>query len=49
VSTLAGLPPAFAQLPALPYTRAVVSEAVRLYPPAWIIGRPLAADLELAG
>lgn len=26
-------------LPALPYTRQVVMESMRLYPPAWIIGR----------
>lgn len=28
----------------LPYTRAVLAEAMRLYPPAWIIGRRALAD-----
>jgi cytochrome P450 len=32
-------PLGWAQLPALPYTRAVVDEALRLYPPAWVITR----------
>jgi cytochrome P450 len=36
-------------LPALPYTRSVITEAIRLYPPAWIIGRTVTADLELGG
>ncbi len=36
-------------LPALPYTRAVISEAMRLYPPAWIIGRTSTADLDIGG
>lgn len=42
-------PPCGKYLPALRYTRAVVSEAIRLYPPAWIIGRTVTADLELGG
>lgn len=33
----------------LGYARAVVSEAIRLYPPAWIIGRTTTAELELGG
>ena len=49
VSALGGAPPAPGALPGLRYTRAVVSEAVRLYPPAWIIGRTVTASLELAG
>jgi cytochrome P450 len=33
----------------LPWTRAVVSEALRLYPPAWTIERNALADDEVAG
>jgi cytochrome P450 len=36
-------------LPGLRYTRAVISEATRLYPPAWIIGRTVTASLTLDG
>lgn len=38
-AVLAGRPPTLADLDHLPYTRMVFSEALRLYPPAWIIGR----------
>jgi cytochrome P450 len=38
--------PGWADLPALPFTRAVVDEALRLYPPAWVITRrALAGDV----
>lgn len=44
--TLGGRTPGFDDLPRLPYTRAVFDEALRLYPPAWLITRKaLAADL----
>lgn len=36
-------------LGALPYTRAVVDETLRLYPPAWLITRRARADDVLAG
>jgi cytochrome P450 len=37
--------PGWADLPALVYTRAVVEESLRLYPPAWVISRrAVAAD-----
>jgi cytochrome P450 len=48
VDTL-GEDPGMDQLDALPWTRAVVAETLRLYPPAWTIGRRLTADLELDG
>jgi cytochrome P450 len=38
-----------AALPALRYTRAVITEAIRLYPPAWMIGRAVTDDLRLGG
>ncbi|MCS7001248.1 MAG: cytochrome P450 [Dehalococcoidia bacterium] len=37
--TLGGRAPTADDLPNLPYTRMVVAEAMRLYPPAWTIGR----------
>ena len=33
----------------LPYTRAVLAEAMRLYPPAWAIGREAVEDFEAGG
>lgn len=41
--------PTFAELPSLSYTRAVISEALRLYPPAWLLGRKIVAPLEFGG
>jgi len=41
--------PTWADLPALRLTRAVVDEALRLYPPAWVITRRAVAADELAG
>ena len=46
---LAGRSPAFDDLARLPRTRAVVAETMRIYPPAWIIGRSLADDLDDVG
>lgn len=42
-------PPTADDLGRLPYTRAVFAEAMRLYPPAWAIGRQAARDLDLGG
>ena len=42
-------PPTFADVPALRFCEAVVSETLRLYPPAWIVGREAAVDTTLAG
>jgi cytochrome P450 len=36
-------------VPRLPYTRAVVAESLRLYPPAWIIGRRAVAPTVVGG
>ncbi|HEX5117680.1 MAG TPA: cytochrome P450 [Pseudonocardiaceae bacterium] len=44
-----GRPPTSDDLPSLTYTRAVVSEAIRMYPPAWMIGRSTDAPIELGG
>jgi cytochrome P450 len=41
---LGGRLPAFADLPELRYTEMVLSEAMRLYPPAWAIGRRALGD-----
>lgn len=46
-SALAGRPPTIEDLPALPYTRMVIDEALRLYPPAWAILRRAIGDDEL--
>lgn len=46
---LQGRAPASTDLPALPYTRAVLEEAMRLYPPSWMITREALADDVVAG
>jgi cytochrome P450 len=46
---LEGRPAGVAELPRLPYTEMVVKEAMRLYPPAWGIGRRAIHDFELGG
>ena len=48
IDALAG-PPGVADLAALPWTHAVVAESMRLYPPAWVIGRRMLAEATLAG
>ncbi len=44
-----GKPAGFDHLPQLPYTRAVIAEALRLFPPAWIMGRKITNQIELDG
>jgi cytochrome P450 len=46
---LGGRAPAAADLPSLPYTRAVVSEALRLHPPAYLVNRAVRADDVVCG
>ena len=46
---LDGRVPTFEDLPRLRYTESVFAETLRLYPPAWGIGRRALADFQLAG
>lgn len=46
---LGGRAPAWPDLGRLPFTRAVVDESLRLYPPAWIITRRAVAEDTLEG
>jgi len=43
---LVGRLPTYEDLPALPYTRMVLAESMRLYPPAWAIGRRALKDFK---
>jgi cytochrome P450 len=46
---LAGRPPSVADWPRLRHTERIVQEAMRLYPPAYVIGREALADCTLGG
>jgi cytochrome P450 len=46
---LADKPPAFDDVARLPYTTGVFAESLRLYPPAWAIGRRAIQDYEING
>lgn len=46
---LGGRTPQAQDLARLPYTEKVVKEALRLYPPAWGVGRTAAKDCEIGG
>jgi cytochrome P450 len=48
-SVLAGRLPCVEDLPRLEYTRRLIAEAMRLYPPAWTIGRRVAQDYAIDG
>jgi len=48
-TALNGRPPEFNDLVNLPYTRMVIDEAMRLYPPAWGFSRQALADDRLGG
>ncbi len=41
--------PSAAAIPSLIYTRSVIQEAMRLYPPAWMLGRVALADDQIRG
>jgi cytochrome P450 len=46
-SALQGRLPTLEDLPRLPYTEMVVAESMRLYPPAWAMGRMATEDVEI--
>lgn len=46
---LAGRTPAYADLENLPYTRMVLTESMRLYPPAWIVTREALEEVTIGG
>jgi cytochrome P450 len=46
---LSGRTPEFSDLMKLDYTRQVVEETMRLYPPAWMVGRKALEDDEIGG
>lgn len=48
-TALHGRAPVYEDLAALPYTRMVFAESMRLYPPAWVIGRRALESFEVRG
>ncbi|SDI17395.1 pentalenene oxygenase [Actinokineospora alba] len=48
-TVLNGRSPRFADLPTLPYTANVITEALRLHPPIWLSTRATTAPVEVAG
>ncbi|HKN01065.1 MAG TPA: cytochrome P450 [Candidatus Binataceae bacterium] len=48
-SVLNGALPTFDDLPRLPYTKMVIDETLRLYPPAFVVSRTAIADDEVGG
>jgi cytochrome P450 len=46
-SALEGRLPTLEDMPRLPYTEMVIAEAMRLYPPAWAMGRMATEDVEI--
>jgi cytochrome P450 len=49
LARLDGRRPGVEDLAGLTYTRAVIAESMRLYPPAWILSRTLTADADFGG
>ncbi len=48
-SALQGRAPAYEDLAALPYTRMILAESMRLYPPAWAVGRRALQSFDASG
>ncbi|MEM9008959.1 MAG: cytochrome P450 [Cyanobacteria bacterium P01_F01_bin.86] len=48
-TVLEGRSPTLADLAQLPYTEWIVLEAMRLYPPVWVLARTAAQDCEIGG
>ncbi|MFL5342997.1 MAG: cytochrome P450 [Gemmataceae bacterium] len=48
-AVLGGRAPTADDVPRLPYTECVITEAMRLYPPVYLVGREPLADRELGG
>ncbi|MBI1372420.1 MAG: cytochrome P450 [Phycisphaera sp.] len=48
-SVLGERAPTLEDVPRLRYTRAVMAESMRLYPPAWIVARQALRDVEIGG
>ncbi|MDB5357168.1 MAG: Cytochrome [Phycisphaerales bacterium] len=48
-SVLGGRSPTVEDVEKLPYTRMVIAETMRLYPPAWALGREATKDVEIGG
>jgi cytochrome P450 len=48
-ATLGDRPPTFADVPDLRFTAHVIAESLRLYPPAWSLGREACEDVDIGG